>query len=47
MEERVSVSLPADVLERVRAVAARDDRSIASVVRLLIRDGLEARERRR
>jgi hypothetical protein len=39
--ERVNVSLPPDLMARLRSVAAQDERTVPALIRLLIRRGLE------
>lgn len=42
--ERVNVSLPPDVMARLRAIADREERTVPALIRLLVRRGLEALE---
>jgi predicted transcriptional regulator len=43
MEERVSVSLPPALLMQLRTLAEREERSVAWVIRRLIREALDRR----
>ena len=47
MDQRVNVSVPRDVLARLKTAAAREERTIPSLIRLFIRRGLDDLERGR
>ena len=47
MDQRINVSVPRDLLARLKAAAAREERTLPSLIRLFIRRGLDELERGR
>jgi hypothetical protein len=47
LDQRVNVSLPREIVARLKAAAAREERTLPSLIRLFIRRGLDEIERDR
>ena len=47
LKERISITLDNDLLEKLRARAERDDRSLSSYINLVLRKYIEASENKK
>ncbi len=45
MRERLSVTIPDDLLERAKKLAKQEDRSLSAMITVLIRDALNRKEK--
>ena len=46
LKEKVSITLDTPVLEKIRALAEYDDRSLSSYINLVLREHLDAQEKK-
>lgn len=45
MKERLTVTLPPELIEKAKALAEKEDRSLSAMITVLIRDALNRKEK--